>query len=219
MRNIELAEGEFYHVYNRGVDKRVVFSNKRDFDRFLEGMEIFNTKESVGNLTRHSNTEEKERLVDFVAYCINSNHFHFLITPLTEKGLEKFMHKLCMGYSKYFNAKYHRSGALFQGKFKAVHIDTNEYLLHLSAYVNLNDRVHRHKGDSRSSWKEYVEIATTGLCKKDIILGQFKNRDEYVKFAKKTLKHIVDKKLSLSLKDLESDPSPLTLGVNIKTKK
>ncbi|MGB3921997.1 MAG: transposase [Minisyncoccia bacterium] len=217
MRNIRLAEGEFYHVYNRGVDKRVVFSNKKDFDRFLEGMKIFNTKENVGNLTRHSSTEGEEKLVDFVAYCINSNHFHFLITPLTEKGLEKFMHKLCMGYSKYFNAKYHRSGALFQGKFKAIHVDTNEYLLHLSAYVNLNEKVHRHEGNSRSSWEEYAESATTGLCKKDIILGQFKNRGEYVTFAKKALKHIVDKKLSL--KDLESNSYPLTLGVNIKIKK
>jgi len=71
MRNIKLTEGEFYHIYNRGVDKRIIFINRRDFDRFLESMEIFNIKESIGNLTRYSNkAKEKERLVDFIVYCI-----------------------------------------------------------------------------------------------------------------------------------------------------
>ncbi|KKR29667.1 MAG: hypothetical protein A3C62_00360 [Candidatus Zambryskibacteria bacterium RIFCSPHIGHO2_02_FULL_39_16] len=215
MRNIKLTEGEFYHIYNRGVDKRIIFINRRDFDRFLESMEIFNIKESIGNLTRYSNkAKEKERLVDFIVYCINQNHFHFIITPLIENGIEKFMHKLCMGYSKYFNAKYHRSGALFQGKFKAIHIDTDEYLLYLSAYVNLNDKAHKHHGNSRSSWKEYMDINVNGLCKKDIVLDHFKSRIEYAKFAKDALKSIVERKLLL--KDLESDPSPLTPSVNIR---
>ncbi|KKQ83451.1 MAG: Transposase [Parcubacteria group bacterium GW2011_GWB1_38_8] len=124
------------------------------------------------------------------------------------------MHKLCMGYSKYFNAKYHRSGALFQGKFKAIHIDTDEYLLYLSAYVNLNDKAHKHHGNSRSSWKEYMDINVNGLCKKDIVLDHFKSRIEYAKFAKDALKSIVERKLLL--KDLESDPSPLTPSVNIR---
>jgi len=119
-----------------------------------------------------------------------------------------------MGYSKYFNAKYHRSGALFQGKFKAIHIDTDEYLLYLSAYVNLNDKAHKHHGNSRSSWKEYMDINVNGLCKKDIVLDHFKSRIEYAKFAKDALKSIVERKLLL--KNLESDPSPLTPSVNIR---
>ncbi|PIP55889.1 MAG: hypothetical protein CO183_02235 [Candidatus Zambryskibacteria bacterium CG_4_9_14_3_um_filter_42_9] len=214
MRDIKLVEGEFYHVYNRGVDRRIIFPHKRDFDRFLESMKIFNTKENIGNLTRHDNKKVKERLVDFIAYCINQNHFHFIITPLIKNGIEKFMHKLCMGHSKYFNAKYQRSGTLFQGKFKAIHIDTDEYLLHLSAYVNLNDKVHRHQGESRSSWKEYVEGGVSSLCRKDIILDRFKNRREYEVFAKEALKSIVERKLLL--KDLESDLFPLTPSVNTK---
>ncbi len=219
MRNIKLAEGEFYHIYNRGVDKRIIFSHKKDFDRFFESMEIFNTKESVGNLTRYDSKEEKERLVDFIAYCINPNHFHFIITPLIEKGIERFMHKLCMGYSKYFNAKYRRSGTLFQGKFKAIHIDTDEYLLHLSAYVNLNDKAHRHHGNSRSSWREYLESDMDGLCKKDIVLDHFKNRSEYAKFAKDTLKNIVERKLLLKSLEYEPLSFPLTPSVNIVSNK
>ncbi len=217
MRNIKLVEGEFYHVYNRGVDKRIIFAHKKDFDRFLESMEIFNTKESIGNLTRGRNTDGEGRLVDFIAYCINRNHFHFIITPLTESGIEKFMHKLCMGHSKYFNAKYRRSGALFQGKFKAVHIDTDEYLLHLSAYVNLNNRVHRQKGENRSSWTEYIGNIS-GFCKKGIVLGRFKDKSEYAKFAQESLKNIVERKLVLKdlEKNLEYELPSLTLGVNVR---
>lgn len=68
------------------------------------------------------------------------------------------MHRLCTGFSKYFNGKHQRSGALFQGPFKAVHVDINEYLLHVSAYVNLNNRVHRlGRSASKSSWEEYLK--------------------------------------------------------------
>ena len=217
MRNLKLVVGEFYHVYNRGVDKKVVFPQEKDFDRFLESMELFNIKERVGNLERQKDksVKEKEKLVNFVAYCVNSNHFHFIITPLIENGVGKFMHKLCMGYSKYFNAKYHMSGTLFQGKFKAVHIDTDEYLLHLSAYVNLNDKAHRQVGASRSSWNEYSQNKVGGLCKKDIILERFKTKDRYVKFAKETLKDIIQRKLLA--KELESETDLLTLGVNINS--
>lgn len=214
MRNIKLVENEFYHIYNRGVDKRIIFPTKKDFDRFLNSMEIFNSEATIGNLARCNNKMEEKRLIDFIAYCINQNHFHFIITPLVEKGLEKFMHKLCMGYSKYFNAKYQRTGALFQGKFKAIHIDTDEYLLHLSAYVNLNNKAHKHQGDSRSSWKEYTENGVGSLCKKDIILDHFQDSREYAKFAQEALKNIIKRKELLA--DLQSDACQLTPSVNIK---
>lgn len=72
------------------------------------------------------------------------NHlsFHFILEQISEKGIEKLMQRVGMGYAKYFNNKYKRSDSLFQGTFKAIHIDTNEYLLHLSAYINLNHKVH-----------------------------------------------------------------------------
>lgn len=214
MRNIKLSENEFYHIYNRGVDKRILFMNKRDFDRFVESMRTFNTLESVGNLDRNKKNKEREKLVDFVAYCVNQNHFHFILTPLTKGGIEKFMHKLCMGYSKYFNAKHKRSGALFQGKFKAIHIDTDKYLLHLSAYVNLNNNIHQQKGDSRSSWDEYLKETPDSFCKKDIILGNFKNSKEYEKFAKETMREIIEKRMQLKRQEYEFPV--LTLGVNRK---
>ena len=97
---------------------------------------------------------------------------------------------------------------MFQGVFKAVHIDSNEYLLHVSAYVNLNDRVHQFGNEtsklvkSKSSGNEYIEKnSKESFCKKDIILDQFKNKNEYEKFAESALEDIIQQKINA--KDLE----------------
>lgn len=92
----------------------------------------------------------------------------------------EFMKRFNCGYTKYFNHKYKRSGVLFQGKFKSSHIDSNEYLLHASVYVNLNNRVHKiEKGKAHSSSEEFSGPKTEGFCSKNIILKQFKNKKEY----------------------------------------
>ena len=217
MRNIKFAFGEFYHIYNRGVDKRLIFIDEKDFDRFFQGIEQFNTKKRIGNLSHGhrvstgSGEGELENLVNIVAYAVNQNHFHFILTPVCEKGIEKFMHKLSMGYAKYFNTKYKRSGALWQGKFRAKHIDSNEYLLHLSAYINLNDKIHArgHRVSTGvTSWKEYLGNeylgeAVDSICKKDIVLEQFNSIEEYKDFAENTLGDIVQNKIMIE--DLEND--------------
>ncbi len=83
------------------------------------------------------------KLVDFIAYCINPNHYHFILRQLVDGGLSRFMQKFGGGYTQYYNKKNQRSGVLFQGTFKSIHINSNEYLLYLSAYVNLNNKVHQ----------------------------------------------------------------------------
>ena len=110
-------------------------------------------------------------------------------------GISEFMKRLGGGYTWYFNHKHKRSGSLFQGSFKSVFADKNEYLLHLSAYVNLNNRVHQLGGLTaklaRSSWNEYLnDKKCFSLCSKDIILSQFKNSEEYRRFAESSLKEI-----------------------------
>ncbi|KKT62318.1 MAG: Transposase [Candidatus Giovannonibacteria bacterium GW2011_GWC2_44_9] len=205
MRKTIFANGEYYHIYNRGVDKRGVFMDKFDFERFLQSIEEFNSEDPIGSIYENSFIKDqikskKKKLVRIICYCLNPNHYHFIIGQLVGRGIEKFMHKLGLGYTQYFNLKHHRSGALFQGPFKAIHIDSNEYLLHLSAYVNLNFKVHKFKlGDLvpkwRSSWDEYVnEQRGAGLCKRDVILDQFKNRAEYKKFAESSLIDILGRK-------------------------
>ena len=182
MRKIKLAKGEIYHIFNRGVDKRKIFLDQKDINRFFQSMVAFNYIEPVGSLFEQSFKKEKTKskpLVRFIAYCLLPNHFHFIFEQLEEEGISKFMKRLSGGYSWYFNKKYKRSGALFQGVFKANHIDSNEYLLHASVYVNLNDK--QSLGDQvaklgKSSWDEYINSKTTNekICSgKEVILEQF----------------------------------------------
>jgi len=192
-RKIKFVEREYYHIYNRGVDKRDVFSDKKDLQRFLQSIEEFNTKNPIGSLYENSFVKEKElggrtsKLVKFIALCLNRNHYHFIITPIIENGIEKFMQRLGTGYTMYFNEKHKRNGALFQGKFKGKHIDSNEYLLRVSAYINLNN--YSRNGENKkelsfSSWEEYTQANhIKDICDKKIILEQFKSKEEYKKFS------------------------------------
>jgi len=201
MRKVLLVNDEYYHVFGRGVDKRQIFMNAWDYARFLQSMEEFNTVEPIGSIFENSFRKRESqlgdavtKLVEFVCYCLNPNHYHFLVKQVADKGIEKFMHRLCLGYARYFNIKCQRSGSLFQGPFKAVHVDTNEYLIHVSAYVNLNNRVHRlGDGVSKSSWEEYLK-RKRGFCEKGIILSQFKTVAEYKDFAEEALKIMLERK-------------------------
>lgn len=199
MRKIIFANNEHYHIFNRGVDKREIFSDLKDLNRFFQSMKEFNTLDPIGSIFENSFSKDlskkQKNLVKFICYCINPNHYHFILKQVVDKGIEKFMHKLGVGYTNYFNKKCERSGSLFQGNYKAVHIDSNEYLLHLSAYVNLNNKVHK-LGNlvSKSSWDEYINNLQSGFCEKDIILGQFNNPKEYKEFAENSLIDIRERK-------------------------
>lgn len=201
MRKVELAVGEIYHVFNRGVDKRIIFSDQKDLDRFFQSMLAFNSVNPIGSLYEQSfeKNKAKEPLVYFVAYNLLPNHFHFILEQVAEKGISQFMKRLLGGYTWYFNNRHKRSGSLFQGAFKSVHIDSNEYLLHASVYVNLNDQISQLGGSvaklGKSSMNEYLNIFSEknsqNICqKKNIILEQFKNSEEYNEFAVDSLKEI-----------------------------
>jgi len=200
-RKIVFAEGEMYHIFNRGVDKRNIFDDKYDFERFFQSMKEFNVIEPIGSIYENRFNKDKHqlgrgasKLVEFVCYCLNPNHFHFILEQVSERGIEKLMHRFS-GYAKYYNNRNKRSGVLFQGPFKAVLIESNEQLLHTSVYVNLNDQVHRlGRGVSKSSWGEYAGMSKKQICKKDIILGQFKNFKEYEEFSKSSLEFIKENK-------------------------
>jgi len=136
-------------------------------------------------------------LVEIMAYCLNPNHFHFLVKQVKDKGVEKFMHKIGTSYTKYFNKKNKRSGALFQGKFKAAHINSNEKLLYLAAYVNKNNFIHGY--NKNDDW-EYTSLpAYLGkredkfICK-DIVSKQFSNAQECSEFFNENALYMREKK-------------------------
>lgn len=211
MRKTKFVVGEYYHIYNRGTDKRNVFTDEKDLLRFWESLFDFNQTEPIGSMYEYS-FEKKisgvnkkiKPLVQFVAYCLNPNHYHFLITPLQDRGVEKFMQRLGNGYTKYFNNRHKRDGVLFQGKFKSKHIDSNEYLLHLSVYINGNAQLgHPMSKLSISSLAEFLDKRSEKkLCNTDIILGQFRDIKEYKDFVVTTLKDIELRKEML--KELEN---------------
>ena len=209
MRNTKFATKEFYHVYNRGTDKRDIFLDKEDVWRFLKYFKEINSVDLIGSLYRISFARENKlrsstpKLVNIISYCLNQNHFHLILEPVEEDGIQKFMHRLSTGYTNYFNEKNKRSGCLFQGRYKAKHISSNEYLLHLGVYVNLNDRVHKGMNQSWlielpfSSFKEYLDVTRKGICKKDVILGQFKNSKDFSRYCLEILPIIQKKKEDL----------------------
>ena len=201
LRKVSFLEGEFYHVYNRGVDGRSITLDSRDSDRFLQCLKAFNTIEPIGSLYllsfEDSQVKQSRKLVDIIAYCLNPNHFHLILRQKVKNGISMFMQRLAGGHAYYFNVKHKRVGTLFQGRFKAKHIPDNDYLLHLSTYVNLNDRVHQLRVPTsqlvRSSWKEYTE-GNSSVCATKLILAQFRSMGDYKKFALATLHGMLDKR-------------------------
>jgi len=143
-RKFQFSPGEYYHVYNRGTDKRKIFLNKKDYERFQALLYVANDTAPVhfGNQGRTSvgvfNMPRKSPLVSIGAYCLMPNHFHILIHETKEGGISTFMQKLSTAYSMYFNKKYERTGALFEGKFKAQHVTDDTYLEYLFSYIHLN---------------------------------------------------------------------------------
>ncbi len=141
MRKVKFVKGEFFHVYNRGVDKRNIFLDQGDYLRFCKALKFFNSESPcwIATVNRKDQTPSPEdQLVDVICFCLMPNHYHLLLRPITENGVTKFMRKLNTGYTIYFNIKHQRTGRLFENKFKAIHVDNDLYLKHLTRYIHLN---------------------------------------------------------------------------------
>ncbi|MEI7513021.1 MAG: hypothetical protein WCJ74_00165 [bacterium] len=152
-RNLDFALGEYFHGYNRGVDKRIIFLDKQDHERFVKLLYICNSKKQFeydqvflkGQSVEFKDIERGDGLVAIGAWCLMPNHFHLLLKETLEirpqngfSGISIFMHKLSTAYTSYFNKKYFRTGSLFEGRFKAKHLDTDEYLKYQYTYIHLN---------------------------------------------------------------------------------
>ena len=147
-RTIKISLDEYYHIYNRGTDKRPIFLDSNDYNRFVLMMSYCNGQSGINirNLKRIYRDDKLpftlpgngEKLVYIGAWCLMPNHFHLLLKERVEGGIVKFLSKLTTGYSKYFNKRYERDGSLFQGTYKAEHANTDNYLKYLYSYINLN---------------------------------------------------------------------------------
>jgi putative transposase len=206
MRDIVIAPGEYYHIFNRGTRKQTIFHDANDWYRFLFLIIYFQSPVTFQNISRLSkelvqpsvlNIEKeiihkiiKDRYVELVSFCLMQNHFHLILKEKKEGGIALFMQRVLNGYTKYYNIKYQKSGHLFQGPYKAIHIENNTQLLHVSAYIHRNPRELPMWTDKEhmyvySSYQDFVNKNRWGeLLAPDIILGQFKDKKEYYDFVK-----------------------------------
>lgn len=136
-------ENGYYHIYNRGVEKRLIFHDREDYSRLLYLFKIYlsppdELRKEYPLLRSYIVNNNLYGEVDLLAFCLMPNHYHFLIKQNTASGMTKLMRQILTSYSMYFNKRHDRIGPLFQDVFKAANVESDEYLLHLSRYIHLN---------------------------------------------------------------------------------
>ena len=206
MRNIKIAPGEYYHVLNRGVNKQLIFHDDSDKIRFLflilyfqSPVEFPQIGRSIKSFVKHRvfdiNKETQQKIVkakfvELTSFCLMPNHLHLIMKEVEENGTARYMQRVLNSYTKYYNTKYHKSGHLFQGPYKAVHVSNNKQLLYLSTYVHRNPRELKEWKNKESDypWSSYQDLISKNRFEEllvfDIINGQFENKDEYDEFVK-----------------------------------
>lgn len=219
IRKIAFAKDQYYHVFNRGVDKRSIFKDVKDIEYFLNRLADLNIDDACTKFTTQRfkrkgekiNLLDQQKLVSIIAYCLLPNHYHLILKQESENGISKFMQKLGTSHTMYFNAKYKRSGSLFQGKFKANMIDGDFGLPILSVYVNLNYVHHKINPKTslvKSSIFEYLGSESGEyICNKNelnAVISEIGSRNDYQIFAKQTSKVFGDNK-GLIIKDTDMD--------------
>lgn len=190
-RIFPFVNGQYYHVYNRGVEKRSIFEKSWDYSRLVKTMKYYQLAGPKPKLSKFSlnsifKPDSSKKIVEITCYCFMPNHFHFLLRQLQDGGMTEFVGKLSNSYTKYYNVKYNRVGPLLQGEFKAVLIESEAQLIHVSRYIHLNpisSFLIKNLDDYRwSSYKEYIGDDTEDICNKETILGIFKSSKSYRQF-------------------------------------
>lgn len=190
------VDNGYYHIYNRGVEKRLIFQDSEDYSVFLSYLKEYLTPKDEQELRQKlsdTNTSYKEkdkilkllRLNNFhgeitlLAYCLMPNHFHFFINQKNAFSIDKFMQSLCTRYTMYFNRKYRRVGSLFQAVYKAVLVQTESQFIYLSKYIH--KQALALQGETLQGWeerqpcsfREYLGIRITGWVKPQEVLECF----------------------------------------------
>lgn len=199
-RTVPFVSNQVYHVFNRSIARLPIFIEKNDYERVLELVNYYRFSKPRMRFSHYKrlSTEKKvefeksfmineNSMLDILTYCIMPNHFHFLLKPKKDSAVSDFMRNLQNSYSKYFNTKRERTGSLFQFMFKAVRMETDQQLLHVSRYIHLNPvtaylrEIEDLEAYEWSSFKDYV-FDTDSFINKEMVLGNFKSGQEYKKF-------------------------------------
>lgn len=178
-----------YHIYNRGVDKRVIFEDSQDYNVFIYLMKRYLSKGET----------EKENFVnhiDLYAFCLMPNHFHLLLRQRDDdRAIARFVKCLITSYVLYFNKKHKRTGALFENRYKGILVKEDGYLFHLSRYIHLNplsisldpfeysaSSLKYYSGNEKVDWlkKEFLLRYFNKHYKKD--LGNYHTYKDFLKY-------------------------------------
>lgn len=187
----QYLENGYYHLYNRGVEKRIIFLDEQDYSVFLSYLKEYllpkNEKELNERLSDETiSSKEKEKVLSLLrlnnfseeiyllAYCLMPNHFHFFIKQKSLNSIDKFINSLCTRYTMYFNKKYKRVGSLYQGVYKAVLVENEQQFLHLSRYIHKQAI----KIDKPSSYSDYLDIRNTEWVRPEEILSYFSKNNQ-----------------------------------------
>jgi putative transposase len=170
-----LIAGEYYHVYNRGSNRARVFLEDANYGFFLSRLRRYHLSDEAQTSEVSKTSEVYQPATSFIAYCLMPNHYHFIAQP-HDAGFSHHMQLLTISYTKAINERYRRVGALFQGAFRAKHIDRPGYLLHLSRYIHLNPvragLVKRPEDWVYSSYRDYVGLRSGTLPQMTLVLEQ-----------------------------------------------
>ncbi|KKP46662.1 MAG: hypothetical protein UR39_C0009G0019 [Candidatus Woesebacteria bacterium GW2011_GWA1_33_30] len=201
-------EETYYHVYNRGVDKRIIFEDEQDHKVFLNYLkEYLSPPRPLNELEvevtlKGSTFKGIPRLLNnyfdqihLLAYCLMPNHFHLLIKQKDIGMMKNFMRSLGTRYSVYFNKRYERSGSLFQGIYKAIVISNENYLVHLSRYIHLNPvELKINPKDAYSSYDDYIGLRNTSWIETETIKSYFSRENNKMASYKSFVESMIDKK-------------------------
>lgn len=202
----QYLENGYYHIYNRGVEKRNIFQDEQDYGVFLSYLKEYLTPKNEEELRfqlsdPNLTSKEKDRLlkllimnnfygeIDLLSYCLMPNHFHLEIHQNSLQSIDNFMNSLGTRYTMYFNKKYKRVGSLYQGVYKAVLIESDEQLLQLSRYLHKQALIFKNprlQGEALRSWKEkqpssfsdYLKLRNSSWVKTNEILNFFDNKSK-----------------------------------------
>ncbi len=173
------AKDTYYHVFNRGVAKQIIFQDKQDYSVFLNLLKRYlDIKPTVDNRGREY--EWLRDRIELLAFCLMPNHFHLFLYTKHPKGLPRLMAGVCTSYAGYFNKKYQRVGPIFQSTYKAAPVESDEYLLHISRYIHMNPPDYR--AWEPSSLKAYLGKQKLSWLQPEKVLELFENDKEYTEF-------------------------------------
>jgi len=210
LRKTVLATGEIYHVFNRSVQGIPIFKGKSEYGIFQETIRFYLQPEPPARFSvyRAHPTRFKidltRKIVTIINFCLMPNHFHFTLRQEEENGIRNFIQRISNSFAHYFALKYQNRGPVFEGNFKAVRVESNEQLLHLSRYIHLNPvsawLVENPRDYPYSSYLAYLGEWENELVDPAIILEQFASPKQYEEFvldrkdyqrSLETIKHLI----------------------------